>query len=210
MGALVHLLIFEGVIVLKLTNHKNGIAMPFVIFFMAATGFSNYVLAETATVNSVSSLNAIQIYCMGEHGNASEPDADFTEAIVNLAASNDTAQRVNALSQLAVKGSIDSEVVQKILQTAIQDSDPKVRGQAVYAFAQQGCGDLFVVLEQALQDTEFSVRLMALDSLGDDERSVALLKQVVEDEDEAQAIKDLATMKLEALSASNQTQDNGI
>jgi len=209
-GALVHLLIFKGVIVLKLTNHKNGIGILFIIFFMAATGFSNYVLADAATVNSVSSLNAIQIYCMEEHGNASKSDADFTEAIVNLAASNDPAQRVNALSQLAVKGLIDSEVVQKILQTAIQDSDPQVRGQAVYALAQQGCGDLFVVLEQALQDTEFSVRLMALDSLGDDERSVALLKQVVEDEDEAQAIKDLATMKLEALSASNQTQDNGI
>lgn len=210
MGALVHLLIFEGVIVLKLTNYKNGIAMPFVIFFMAAAGFSNYVLADAVTVNSVSSLNAIQIYCMEEHGNASEPDADFTEAIVNLATSNDPAQRVNALSQLAVKGSIDSGILQKILQTAIQDTNPQIRGQAVYAFAQQGCGDLFVVLEQALQDTEFSVRLMALDSLGDDERSVALLKQVVEDEDEAQAIKDLANMKLEALSASNQTQDNGI
>ncbi len=195
---------------LKLPNHKNGIAMPFVIFFMAAIGFSKYALADEAAVNSVSSLNAIQIYCMAEQGDVSESDADFTEAIVNLAASNDPAQRVNALSQLAVKGSIESGILQKILQAAIQDTNPQVRGQAVYAFAQQGCGDLFVVLEQALQDTELSVRLMALDSLGDDARSVVLLQQVVEDENEAQAIKDLADMKLEALSANNRTQKNGI
>ncbi|SEG22422.1 HEAT repeat domain-containing protein [Nitrosomonas ureae] len=195
---------------LKLPNHKRRIAMSFVILFMATTGFSNHALADAATVNSISSLDSIQIYCMEEYGNVSEPDVDFTETIVSLAASNDPAQRVTALSQLAVKGSVDSGIVQKILQAAIQDPDPQVRGQAVYAFAQQGCGDLFVVLEQALQDTALSVRLMALDSLGGDERSVALLKQVVEDEDEAQAIKDLAAMKLEALSASNQTQDNGI
>ncbi|PXX16654.1 HEAT repeat domain-containing protein [Nitrosomonas ureae] len=195
---------------LKLPNHKNGIAMPFVIFFMAAIGFSKYALADEAAVNSVSSLNAIQIYCMAEQGDVSESDADFTEVIVNLAASNDPAQRVNALSQLAVKGSIESGILQKILQAAIQDTNPQVRGQAVYAFAQQDCGDLFVVLEQALQDTELSVRLMALDSLGDDARSVALLQQVVEDENEAQAIKDLADMKLEALSANNRTQKNGI
>jgi len=195
---------------LKLPNHKRGIVMSFVIFFMAITGFSNHVLADAATVNSVSSLDSIQIYCMEEYSNTSEPDADFAETIISLAASNDPAQRVAALSQLAVKGSVDSGIVQKILQAAIQDPDPQVRGQAVYAFAQQGCGDLFVVLEQALQDTALSVRLMALDSLGGDERSVALLKQVVEDEDEAQAIKDLAAMKLEVLSASNQTQNNGI
>ena len=195
---------------MKLPKQRSGIAIPFVIFFMAVTGFSNYALADEAAVNSVSSLNAIQIYCMAEHANASASDDAFTETIVNLAASNDPTQRVSALSQLAAKGSMDSEIVQKILQAAIQDSNPRVRGQAVYAFAQQGCGDLFVLLEQALQDTELSVRLMALDSLGGDERSVALLKQLVGDEDEAQAIKDLAAMKLEALTANNQAQDNGI
>lgn len=188
---------------LKLPNHKSGIAMPLVIFFIVMAGFANHLFADNAKASSASSLDSIQIYCMAEQGNVAEPDTSFTETIVNLAASSDPAQRVSALSQLAEKGSIDAGVVEKILQTAIQDIDPNVRGQAVYAFAQQGCGDLFVVLEQALQDTELSVRLMALDSLGADERSVALLKEIVEDEDEAEAIKDLVTMKLESLSVSN-------
>lgn len=195
---------------LKLPNYKSEIIIQFVIFFMSVAGFTNHVFADSAKVNLGSSMDSIQIYCMAVHGDALEPDAGFTKSIVKLSQSNDPARRVSALSQLAVKGLIDAEVVQKILQAAIQDSDPNVRGQAVYAFAQQGCGDLFVVLEQALQDTELSVRLMALDSLGVDERSAALLKQVIEDEDEAQAIKDLAAMKLEFLAAHNQVQDNGI
>ena len=133
-----------------------------------------------------------------------EPDLKLTEKIVNLASSNNPEQRISALSQLAVKASIDAGVVQKILQKAILDKDSNVRGQAVYAIAQQECTDVLIVLEQALHDSEFSVRMMAVDSLGTDERSIFLLEQAKDDEEEA--IRELAAMKLESLSNTHKNQ----
>ena len=65
------------------------------------------------------------------------------------------------------------------------------------AIAQQECTDVLSVLEQALHDSELSVRMMAVDSLGTDERSIFLLEQAKDDEEEA--IRELAAMKLESL-----------
>ena len=102
------------------------------------------------------------------------------------------------MSHLAGKVSIDAGILQKILQTAIRDSDSNVRAQAVYAIAQQNCTDTPLILEQALQDSELSVRLMAVDSLGSDEQSISLLEYALNDDEEA--IRELASTKLEALS----------
>lgn len=54
-----------------------------------------------------------------------------------------------------------------------------------------------LLLEQALDDSELSVRLMALDGLMGDDRSVALLKNALKDDE--QAVRELAAVKLEGL-----------
>ncbi len=145
------------------------------------------------------SLESLQISCT-PNGNDSdrEIDRDLTAKIINMAASNQPEQRLSALSHLAGKVSIDAGILQKILQTAIRDSDSNVRAQAVYAIAQQNCTDTPLILEQALQDSELSVRLMAVDSLGSDEQSISLLEYALNDDEEA--IRELASTKLEALS----------
>jgi HEAT repeat protein len=84
------------------------------------------------------------------------------------------------------------------LQTALSDEDPNVRGQAVYAVVRRGGVEATAVLQDALQDSALPVRLMAVDGLGTDEESIALLKQALTDSD--QAVRELAAMKLKSLS----------
>lgn len=187
----------------------------FVISFFVAVGFVKSVSAENLASRSdtkvvFNSLESFQVNCLaGGSDSQRELDREFTvEKLVHLAASDNPEERVSALSQLARKRSIDAGIVQKILQAAILDKDSNVRAQAVYAIAQQGCEDLPLILGQAMHDSELSVRLMAVDSLGTDEKSIALLEQAVDDEEEA--IRELAAMKLESLSDTNRTQGDDI
>ena len=168
--------------ILKFQNQKNGLLMLFFISLLVVMGSMNTVLADNlasssdATKAVFNSLESLQINCLaGDSDMQREPDLELTEKIVNLASSNNPEQRISALSQLAAKAPIDAGVIQKILRAAILDKDSNVRGQAVYAIAQQECTDVLSVLEQAMHDSELSVRMMAVDSLGTDERSIFLL-----------------------------------
>lgn|GEM_PF-4868635 len=189
---------------LKFQNQKSGLFMLFFISLLFVMGPMNTVLADSLTSSSdttkavFNSLESLQINCLaGDSDMQREPDLELTEKIVNLASSNNPEQRISALSQLGVKALIDAGVVQRILQKAILDKDSNVRAQAVYAIAQQECTDVLSVLEQAMHDSELSVRMMAVDSLGTDERSIFLLEQAKDDEEEA--IRELAAMKLDSL-----------
>lgn len=189
---------------LKFQNRKSGLLTLFFISLFFIMGSMNTVLADSLTNNAdtakavFNSLESLQINCLASDSDMQrESDPELTEKIVNLASSNNPEQRISALSQLGVKAPIDAGVVQKILQKAILDKDSNVRAQAVYAIAQQECTDVLSVLEQAMHDSELSVRMMAVDSLGTDERSIFLLEQAKDDEEEA--IRELAAMKLESL-----------
>jgi HEAT repeat protein len=125
------------------------------------------------------------------------PDAELTETLVRMAGSEDATKRVSALSQLAVERPVDPAIAQEILQTALSDEDPNARGQAVYAVVRRGGVEAAAVLQDALQDSALPVRLMAVDGVGTDEESIALLKQALADSD--QAVRELAAMKLKSL-----------
>ncbi|MBP6056894.1 MAG: HEAT repeat domain-containing protein [Nitrosomonas sp.] len=189
---------------LKFQNQKRDLLVLFFISLLFVMGSMNTVLADSLTNSAdttkavFNSLESLQISCAADDGDMQRAsDPELTEKIMNLASSNNPEQRISALSQLGVKAPIDAGVVQKILQKAILDKDSNVRAQAVYAIAQQECTDVLSVLEQALHDSELSVRMMAVDSLGTDERSIFLLEQAKDDEEEA--IRELAAMKLESL-----------
>ena len=193
-----------GIMLLKFQNQKRDLLVLFFISFLFVMGSMNTVLADSLTNSAdttkavFNSLESLQISCAADDGDMQRAsDPELTEKIMNLASSNNPEQRISALSQLGVKAPIDAGVVQKILQKAILDKDSNVRAQAVYAIAQQECTDVLSVLEQALHDSELSVRMMAVDSLGTDERSIFLLEQAKDDEEEA--IRELAAMKLESL-----------
>ena len=161
------------------------------------------IMADDRNQLIFNSLESFQVNCFASDGAAQQYDKELANSIQNQAASEDYGERINALSQLAVKGSIDPAIAQKILQKAIRDKDSNVRAQAVHALAQQECADAMLVLEQAFNDSELSVRMMALDSLGLDDKSVNLLEQAMQDDDEA--IREMAAMKLKFLTDSGNT-----
>jgi hypothetical protein len=132
------------------------------------------------------------------------PDPELAETLVRMSGSEDPAERVSALSQLAVERPVEPGIVQGILQTALSDEDPNVRGQAVYAVVRRGGVEAAAVLQDALQDGALPVRLMAVDGLGTDEESIALLKQALTDSEEA--VRELAAMKLKSLSTTHGIQ----
>jgi hypothetical protein len=129
------------------------------------------------------------------------PDPELTETLVRMSGSEDPTERVSALSQLAVERPVDPGIAQEILQTALSDKDPNARGQAVYAVVRRGGVGAAAVLQDALRDSALPVRLMAVDGLGTDEESVALLKQALADSEEA--VRELAAMKLKSLSTTH-------
>ena len=181
---------------------KIGISKLFMISSLVLIGSAGSAIAEDEakpnTGPAFNSLESVQINCAAAHDSQQESDRDLTAKIHNLAASAKPEERISALSQLAGKASIDANVVQKILQAAIRDSDANVRAQAIYAVAKQNCADASLILEQALQASELSVRLMAVDSLAADETGAGLLEQALNDEDEA--VRELAALKLASLS----------
>ncbi len=173
----------------------------FMVLSLSILGFTQFVYAENNDASNRSnvafdSLASVQVQCFSGE-NELLVDQVVTDELTQQAASKVAEERVAALSRLATSVPIDVVVRQKIIQTALQDADPRVRGQAVYALVQQNCADSLLLLEQALDDSELSVRLMALDGLMGDDRSVALLKNALKDDE--QAVRELAAVKLESL-----------
>jgi hypothetical protein len=123
----------------------------------------------------------------------SQPDK--TAALLDMAAADDPTQRSQALSQLIAESPADNDEVRKALEKALSDEDPSVRAQAVYGLARREGAGASGILQAALHDSDLSVRLMAVDSAGNDR---ALLHEALADSDAT--VRGLAALKLEELS----------
>jgi len=119
---------------------------------------------------------------------------DETGLLLKMAASGDPAQRLDAVALLAIKGRGGDADVRKALENALSDRDATVRAQALSSLARREGDGAALQLQDALKDSDVSVRLMAVDSAGD---NPVLLQQAITDSDET--VRTLATMKLEAL-----------
>lgn len=129
-----------------------------------------------------------------------ETDPEFTEKVMQQLASDEPAERIQALSQLSVKQPpVDPGLLADMLYQALNDPDAFVRGQAVYAMAKQGDIGYLSALQQALADPELQVRLMALDGLVKNEWGRLLLEQALQDDDEN--VRGLAAEKLLAFAS---------
>lgn len=182
------------------SQQKHSRLSLFMSLSLSILGNSQYAYAENndASIHSgaaFNSLASVQIQCFSGENELSV-DQVITDELTQQASSKVAEERVAALSRLAASVPIDVVVRQKIIQMALQDADPRVRGQAVYALAQQNCAGSMLLLEQALDDSELSVRLMALDGLMGDDHSVVLLKNALKDDE--QAVRELAAAKLES------------
>lgn len=108
---------------------------------------------------------------------------------------DDPGQRADAVARLSAEKQSHDGTIDRVLVSALSDKNAEVRAQAVFALAKRESGGAPAALQQALQDSDASVRLMAVDNAGD---NVALLQQALNDSDET--VRTYAATKLETFS----------
>lgn len=108
---------------------------------------------------------------------------------------DDPGQRADAVARLSAEKQSHDGTIDSVLVSALSDKNAEVRAQAVFALAKRESGGAPAALQQALQDSDASVRLMAVDNAGD---NVALLQQALNDSDET--VRAYAATKLETFS----------
>lgn len=131
----------------------------------------------------------------GTGSNAATRDSDDTGKLLEMATAENPQYRADAVAGLASRQD-EAPLVHDALASALSDSNAEVRAQAVAGLAKYQGYDASAVLQSAMQDGDVSVRLMAVDSVGD---NPALLQQALGDSDET--VRAYAATKLEALSA---------
>ena len=116
------------------------------------------------------------------------------DALVELAAADDPAQRVQALSALGDRGAADDDTVRSTLEAAFADRDASVRGQALQALTIHGGGEAMEHLRQGLRDPDPGVRIVAIDRVEPRDEGIALLQEALADADET--VRSLAASRL--------------
>lgn len=114
-----------------------------------------------------------------------------TRALIHLATADDPAQRADAIAQLAAQSSTNDRLVRQTLNVALQDENADVRTQAVFGLAGSKDAWAATAIENALKDEDVNVRLMAVDSAGD---NAQLLHNALSDADET--VRSFAALRL--------------
>ncbi|WP_347986724.1 HEAT repeat domain-containing protein [Methylomonas sp. AM2-LC] len=107
-------------------------------------------------------------------------------------------QKAQAISGLALAGEKNDVRVRQLLKEAMTDEKPEVRAQAVFALAKREGDAVQAELSQALLDDSVDVRLMVVDSVGN---NTTLLQQAAQDTDPN--VRQLANMKLQSFANAN-------
>ncbi|MDP3331358.1 MAG: HEAT repeat domain-containing protein [Methylococcaceae bacterium] len=131
----------------------------------------------------------------GENGIAD--NVSPTQLLLRQANAKSVNERADAIANLAVdEGSGNDASVRTALEKALSDKSAQVRAQAINALAfREGEAAVSGQLQQALQDSDAGVRMMAVDNI---ESDTALLQQALQDKDVG--VRDLAQLKLDVLS----------
>lgn len=116
------------------------------------------------------------------------------EDLLALAKSPNPEVRADAIAKLSLSGTAADAPIKKVLADALHDDNPRVREQAIAKLANDGSYQATEQLHLALQDSNASVRLMAVDAAGNNSQ---LLQQALADSDET--VRLLATNKLQQL-----------
>jgi len=107
--------------------------------------------------------------------------------------SEDSKQRAEAIADLATKTAVDNADVDNILLNAMDDKAVAVREQALFGWVYRKGNDASFELQQALQDSEVSVRIKVIDLTKN--RDILTLALV----DSSELVRKIATMKLNEL-----------
>jgi len=125
---------------------------------------------------------------------AAEAEPDQTDDLLKMAESKDAIARADAIGALMAGGREGDANVKRVLEEALTDPNANVRAQAISSLAHREGSAATASLQDALHDTDASVRLMAVDGA---DNNIALLQQAVNDDDET--VRNLAISKLEEL-----------
>lgn len=154
----------------------------------------------TTTEDWLGSAASFRIADSSDSTEAGETGPDMTGELVNMAQSTNVDKRVSAIGQLLAGGQEGDAAVRETLQAALTDNDPRVRAQAISSYARREGDGAYAALQGALQDSDASVRHMAVGGANNQ----ALLELAVNDSDAS--VRLLAQKKLEALMTADHVQ----
>ncbi len=109
-----------------------------------------------------------------------DAELDRTDELLKTAQSKNSIDRADAIGALLADGREGDPNVKAALEQALTDQDANV-SQAISSLSHREGSGAAAAIQQALQDSAVDVRLMAVDGITDD---VALLQQAINDSDE--------------------------
>ena len=134
--------------------------------------------------------------------NNEKVESDQTPVLLKMASSNVTTERVEAMGRLLAVGKKGDEAVKQVLITGLADPEPLVRVRALSSLAhREGADAASGWLNEALHDSDVSVRLTAVDNAGSNE---GMLQQALRDSDAT--VRQLAELRLKQLSKGESTK----
>ncbi|HBA67458.1 MAG TPA: hypothetical protein DCZ48_15050 [Methylococcaceae bacterium] len=130
-----------------------------------------------------------------EDNNFHDSARDVEEQVKRLNA-DEPERRVEALASLARLGETEEPYIRDLVDQSLLDSDPAVRAQAIYALSQieKDASLVSVRIQQALDDPDIGVRLMAIDAI---DSNRVMLEHAAQNQDAM--VSGYAKEKLEAL-----------
>jgi hypothetical protein len=128
------------------------------------------------------SLTSIVEVCPTQPGASPEStfESDRTDELIAKAKSQNANERASAIGEL-LGASPDDPAVSAVLEEALTDKDANVRAQAISSYANREGDKAFGALQEALHDSDPWVRQMAVDSANDR----VLLQQATNDSEES-------------------------
>lgn len=105
------------------------------------------------------------------------------DALTDALKSDQPAQRLQALQLLDQSDQADNDSVVSAMSQALNSDDPSIKDYAIQALARRGGSQEMDLLRQALSDPDPAVRLMVLESVGQQAGALQLLQQAVNDVD---------------------------
>jgi hypothetical protein len=105
------------------------------------------------------------------------------DALSNVLKSDEPAQRLQALQLLDQSEQADNDTVVSAMSQALNADDPSIKDYAIQALARRGGSQEMDLLRQAMGDPDPAVRLMVLESVGQETEALPLLQQAVNDSD---------------------------
>ncbi len=124
------------------------------------------------------------------------------DALSNVLKSDQPAQRLQALQLLDQSDQADNDTVVSVMSQALNADDASLKDYAIQALARRGGSQEMDLLRQALGDPDPAVRLMVLESVGQEPDALPLLQQALSDSDPS--VSAAASQLLKAVSQASQ------